>query len=48
MTAVALMVIDVETRSSGMPSNNVAMSSSESMATPTRPTSPAASGWSES
>ena len=48
MIAVALMVIDVDTRSSGMPSNSVAMSSSESMATPTRPTSPAASGWSES
>ena len=37
-------VIDVDTLSSGMPSNNVAMSSIESMATPTRPTSPAASG----
>jgi hypothetical protein len=48
MMAVALMVIDVETRSSGIPSNSPAMSSIESMATPTRPTSPAASGWSES
>ena len=48
MIAVALMVIDVETASSGMPSNSVAMSSSESIATPTLPTSPAASGWSES
>jgi hypothetical protein len=48
MIAVALMVIDVDTRSSGMPSNSTAMSSIESMATPTRPTSPAASGWSES
>ena len=42
MTAVALMVIDVETWSSGMPSNSVSMSSIESIATPTRPTSPAA------
>ena len=48
MIAVALMVIDVDTRSSGMPSNSRTMSSMESMATPTRPTSPAASGWSES
>ena len=46
--AVALMVIDVETRSSGMPSKSVAMSSIESMATPTRPTSPRASAASES
>jgi hypothetical protein len=48
MIAVALMVIDVETRSSGMSENRVAMSSIESMATPTRPTSPADSLWSES
>ncbi len=48
MIAVALMVIDVETRSSGIRSNSVAMSSIESIATPTRPTSPAASAWSES
>ena len=48
MMAVALIVIDVDTRSSGMPSNSAAMSSIESIATPTRPTSPAASGWSES
>ena len=41
--AVALIVIDVDTRSSGMPSNSSAMSSIESIATPTRPTSPAAS-----
>jgi hypothetical protein len=46
--AVALIVIDVDTCSSGMPSNSRSMSSIESMATPTRPTSPAASGWSES
>ena len=42
MIAVALMVIDVDTLSSGMPSNSAAMSSIESIATPTRPTSPAA------
>ena len=48
MMAVALMVIDVETRSSGIPLNSSAMSSSESIATPTRPISPAASRWSES
>jgi hypothetical protein len=48
MMAVALMVIDVDTLSSGMPSNKIAMSSIESIATPTRPTSPAASAWSES
>jgi len=40
MIAVALIVIDVETRSSGIPSKSVAMSSMESIATPTRPTSP--------
>ena len=43
MAAVELMVIEVETRSSGMPSKSVCMSSSESMATPTLPTSPCAS-----
>ena len=48
MMAVALIVIEVDTRSSGMPSKSRDMSSSESMATPTRPTSPAASAWSES
>ena len=31
------MVIDVETSSSGMPSNSVSMSASESMATPLVP-----------
>jgi len=46
--AVALMVIEVVTRSSGIPSNTRARSSTVSTATPTRPTSPAASGWSES
>ena len=48
MAAVALMVIDVDTESSGMPSNSKRMSSSESIATPTRPTSHAAMGASES
>ena len=48
MAAVELMVIDVETFSSGMPSNRRSMSASDDTATPTRPTSPAASGWSES
>ena len=43
-----LMVIDVETFSSGMLSKRVSMSSMESMATPTLPTSPRASGLSES
>ena len=41
--AVALIVIDVETRSSGIPSKSSAISSIESIATPARPTSPAAS-----
>ena len=42
------MVIDVLTDSSGILSNNVARSSTVSIATPTRPTSPNASGSSES
>ena len=42
------MVIEVDTRPSGIPSNSAAMSSIESMATPTLPTSPPASRWSES
>ena len=46
--AVALIVIEVETRSRGMPSKRTLMSSIESMATPTRPTSPRARAWSES
>jgi hypothetical protein len=44
--AVALMVIEVLVCASGMPSNSTAMSASEQIGTPTRPTSPAASGWS--
>jgi len=46
--AVALIVIEVETRSSGIPSNRRRMSAIESTATPTRPTSPRAIAWSES
>jgi hypothetical protein len=46
--AVALMVIDVEIAVRSMPSNRRCMSSIESMATPTLPTSPTASGLSES
>ena len=42
------MVIDVDTWSSGIPSNAVRMSSSVSMATPVRPTSPRQRGSSES
>ena len=48
MGAVALIVIEVETRSSGMPSNSRRMSSTVSIATPVLPTSPSARGWSES
>ena len=48
IAAVALMVIEVETRSSGMPRKRSCRSSTVSMATPTRPTSPSAIGWSES
>ena len=42
------MVIDVDTSSSGMPSNTRRMSSMVSIATPVRPTSPSHSGSSES
>ena len=42
--AVALIVIEVEILVSSMPSNRRSMSSMESIATPTLPTSPAASG----
>ncbi len=48
MAAVALIVIEVDTSPSGMPSNRARMSSRLSMATPTLPTSPLAMGWSES
>ena len=40
IAAGALIVIDTETSPSGMPANSVCMSSSVSMATPSRPTSP--------
>src|SRR5574337_388653 len=43
-----LMVMEDVTSPSGMPSNSVSMSASESMATPHLPTSPAEEGWSES
>ena len=46
--AVELIVIDDDTLSSGMPSRSTCMSSTVSMATPTRPTSPLARGESES
>ena len=46
--AGALIVIDVETWSSGIPSNAVRMSSIVSIATPVRPTSPRQRGLSES
>ena len=42
------MVIEVETSPSGMPANRRSMSATESTATPTLPTSPAARGSSES
>ena len=46
--AGALIVIDVDTSPSGMPPNRMRMSSIESIATPTLPTSPEASVASES
>ena len=46
--AVALIVIEVEILSSGSSASSVSMSASEPIGTPTRPTSPSASGWSES
>ena len=48
MAAGPLIVIEVETRSSGMPSNRVSMSAVLEMATPHLPTSPSERGWSES
>ena len=44
IAAVELMVIDVVMPASRMPSKSRSMSASEQMATPTRPTSPAARG----
>ncbi len=46
--AVALIVIEVEIAVRSMPSNRRCMSSMESIATPTLPTSPTANGLSES
>jgi hypothetical protein len=46
--AGAFTVIDVVTRSSGMPANRSSMSASVSTATPSRPTSPSERAWSES
>ena len=46
--AGALMVMEVDTLSRGMPWKRRSMSARESMATPTLPTSPWARGWSES
>ena len=48
MAAGPLMVIEVETLSSGIPSNSVSMSARLEMATPHLPTSPSERGWSES
>ncbi len=42
IAAVALIVIDVETRSSGISWNSRSRSSAVSIATPARPTSPSA------
>ena len=46
--AVALIVIDVFIVSSGMPSMSARMSPRWAIGTPTLPTSPRASSWSES
>ncbi|CAB5064381.1 unannotated protein [freshwater metagenome] len=48
IAAGAFIVIEVEILSSGRPSNSRRMSESESMATPTLPTSSNANGASES
>jgi hypothetical protein len=48
IAAGALIVIEIETFSSGIPSSSVSMSAIESIATPTFPTSPRASLSSES
>ena len=48
MAAVALIVIDVETRSRGMPAKSSSISSMLEMATPTLPTSLATNGLSAS
>ena len=48
MAPVALIVIDVVTLSIGRSAMSRRMSASESMATPTLPTSPSDRWWSES
>ena len=48
MAAGELIVIDVVTSASGMPSKSVSMSASEVMLTPHFPVSPSESGWSGS
>ena len=48
IAAGALIVIDTETSPRSIPSNSVSMSSSVSIATPSRPTSPSERAWSES
>ena len=48
IAADELIVIDVETSPSGIPPKRISMSSSESIATPSRPTSPSDRAWSES
>ena len=48
MGAVALMVMEVDTVSRGMPANSSSMSASDPIDTPTFPTSPSASGSSAS
>ena len=48
MGAVALMVMDVLTVPSGIPANRVSISARDETGTPTLPTSPSASGASES
>ena len=40
------IVMETEISPRGMPSNSALMSSTESMATPARPTSPSTRGWS--
>ena len=48
IAAGALIVIDTETCPRSIPANSVSMSSSVSIATPSRPTSPSERTWSES
>ena len=43
-----LIVIEVETRSSGIPSKSASMSASDEIDTPHLPTSPSERGWSAS